>query len=236
MNILQINRLAVFVEGYTEVVFVKKLIEEIADDNNVQIEHWQVRGGSNTRRAMQLKARQPNTGQRYFVLIMDCGGDVLVKDRIREEHENLNNKGYSKIIGIRDVRPTFDYSEIPILEANLPKYIKTSLIPVEFVLAIMETEAWFLAEASHFSKVNPAITVDRIKNDLGFDPENDDMEQRSNPADDLNDCYAIGGEQYDKQKIENTINKLDFTIMYEQFGTKFKYFDRLLNSINTFLS
>ena len=107
------NRLAMFVEGYTEVVFVKKLIEEIAGHNKVQIEHWSVRGGSSTRRIMQLQAGQPNTGQRYFVLIMDCGGDELVKSRIREEHENFTNKGYSKIIGIRDVRPKFNYADIP---------------------------------------------------------------------------------------------------------------------------
>ncbi len=230
------NRLAVFVEGHTEVVFVKKLIEEIAGYNKVQIEHWVVRGGSNVRRSMVLKAAQPNTGQNYFVLILDCGGDRLVKDRIREEHENFTKKGYSKIIGIRDVRPDFNHAEIPKLEANLPKYIKTKLIPVEFVLSIMEIEAWFLAETSHFSKVNAAITVEKIKKALGFDPENDDMEQRPNPANDLNNCYEIGGEQYEKHMIENTINKLDYTIMYIQFGEKFKYFGRLLNSINDFFS
>lgn len=230
------NRLAVFVEGYTEVVFVKKLIEEIAGNNKVQIEHWTIRGGTNTRRTMQLKATQPNTGQRYFVLLVDCGGDVLVKTRIYEEHENFTNRGYSKIIGIRDVRPDFSHAEIPKLEASLQKYIKTKLIPVEFVLAIMEIEAWFLAETSHLPKVDPAITVEAIKATLGFDPENDDMEKRLNPASDLNKCYAIGGKAYEKQNVTHTIDKLDYTRMYFKFSNKFRYFDRLLNSINTFFS
>ena len=44
------NKLAVFVEGYTEVVFVEKLIEEIAGENNVLIEHREIRGGSSKRR------------------------------------------------------------------------------------------------------------------------------------------------------------------------------------------
>ena len=46
----RMNRLAVFVEGYTEVVFVQKLIEEIAGKNNVLIEHRAIRGGSAARR------------------------------------------------------------------------------------------------------------------------------------------------------------------------------------------
>lgn len=230
------NRLAVFAEGYTEVVFVKKLIEEIAGNNKVQIDQSAIRGGSNARRSMQLRATQPYTGQRYYVLIVDCGGDDLVKTRICEEHENFTNKGYSKIIGIRDVRPKFIHADISKLEENLPKYIKTKFIPVEFILAIMEIESWFLAETSHLPKVDPAITVEAIKENLGFDPENDDMELRPYPANDLNNCYAIGGKTYKKQNVEGTVDKLDFTQMYLHFGSKFRHFNRLLNTINTFFS
>jgi hypothetical protein len=37
------SKLAVFVEGYTEVVFVDKLIEEIAGESNIRIEHREIR-------------------------------------------------------------------------------------------------------------------------------------------------------------------------------------------------
>lgn len=230
------NRLAVFVEGHTEVVFIKKLIEEIAGSNRVQIENWVIRGGTNSRKLMQLKAGQPNSGQEYFVLIMDCGGDDQVKTRIIEEHENLTHKGYSKIIGIRDVRPDFTHSDIPKLEANLPKYIKTKLIPVEFILAIMELEAWYLAETSHFSKINPKISVKAIKEKLGFDPDKDNMELRLHPAKDLDNCYAIGGETYEKKNVKKTVTSLDYARMYLEFGEKFYYFGRLLKSLNDFFS
>lgn len=39
------NRLAVFVEGYTEIVFVKRLIQEIAGKNKVLIQHSRISGG-----------------------------------------------------------------------------------------------------------------------------------------------------------------------------------------------
>ena len=171
------NRLAIFVEGYTEILFVEKLINEIAGKNNVLIDHKKIIGGSKVRRRiLTVKAANPDASKKYYILLIDCGGDEQVKSRIIEEHRALTNKGYSKIIGIRDVRPNFTYAEIPKLEASLPKYIKTSLCPVRFILQIMEIEAWFLAETTHFSKISPSITLDTIKSALGFDPENEDME------------------------------------------------------------
>lgn len=230
------DRLAVFVEGYTESVFVERLFEEIAGRCNVLIEKREIRGGSTVKRTMKLvEAAKPATGQKYFVLILDCGGDSLVKTRILEEHKNLTQKGYVKIIGIRDVRPDFSRKEIPKLEANLPKYIKTSFIPVEFILAIMEIEAWFLAESSHFPKIDPSITLNKIKEALGFDPENDVMEERLAPAEDLNNCYAIGGKTYMKHLAQDTVNALDIVRMYVEFRSKCKYFERLVNSIELFL-
>ena len=84
------NRLAIFVEGYTEVVFVERLIEEIAGRDKVLIEHREIRGGATVRRTFaQVRAARPDTGQQYYVLIVDCGGDRQVKSRIVEEHEGL---------------------------------------------------------------------------------------------------------------------------------------------------
>jgi hypothetical protein len=231
------NRLAVFVEGYTEVMFVARLIEEIAGKHRVLIEHREIRGGGSTRRTMGLvKAANSDTGQKYFALIVDCGGDEQVKSRILEEHQNLTEKGYLKIIGIRDVRPTFTHSDIPRLEANLPKYVKTSLIPVQFILSIMEIEAWFLAETTHYQKIDPSITVEAIKAAFGFDPETDDMEQRAAPAHDLDNCYAIGGKTYLKNKAKDTVVALDCTLIYTELCAKFRYLQRLIASIDAFLN
>jgi hypothetical protein len=234
------DRLAVFVEGYTEVKFVKRLVEEVAGHKSVLIEHREIRGGgrdSGVRRTMGLvEAARPETGRKYYVLIVDCGGDDQVKTRILEEHENLTNKGYSTIIGLRDVRPKFAHNEIARLESNLPKYIKTSLIPVEFILAIMEIEAWFLAEATHFPRIDPAITAAAIKAILGFDPENDDLERRLEPAADLRNCYAIGGKTYSKGRAEDTINALDFARVYLDLIARFQYLGKLVKIVDNFLS
>lgn len=229
------NRLAIFVEGYTELIFVAKLIDEIAGDR-VLIEKRRIRGGGKARRASALlEANQPETGQRYYVLIFDCGGDRLVKPRVQEEHENLTKKGYQRIIGLRDVRPDYSHATISDLVLMLPKYIKTKLIPVEFILAVLEVEAWFLTEATHFSRVDAAITVAAIKEALKFDPENDDMQQRLTPADDLSRCYALGGKTYRKGDAQATVAALDFSIVYLEAVKKLPPLKRLVDVIDDFL-
>lgn len=231
------NRLAIFVEGYTEVVFVEKLIEEIAGLNRVSIERREIRGGGKSRRTMKvIRAAKPYPRQDYYVLLFDCGGDESVKTRILEEHDNLTKAGYSRLVGIRDVRPTFTYEDIPKLEAYLPKYIKTKLAPVTFILAIMEIEAWFLAEATHFPRIEPSITIAAIKASLGFDPENDNMELRPYPSRDLNSCYAIGGKTYVKHQVNVTVDALDFAFVYTDLRSKIHYLDRLISVIDKFLS
>jgi hypothetical protein len=231
------NKLAIFVEGYTEVVFADKLVREIAGEHNVLIEWRRIKGGSASRRSYaQLQAAKENTGQKYFVQIVDCGGDQLVKTRIVEEHENLTRAGYSKIIGVRDVRPDFTYADIPRLEVSLRTYIKTSLAPVEFILAVMEIEAWFLAEATHFPKIDPTITVPAIIATVGLDPENDDLQLRPTPTDDLKACYAIGGKMYEKHAALTTVNALEFARVYFELGKRFPHLQRLIANIEAFLS
>lgn len=231
------KRLAVFVEGYTEVVFVQRLISEIAGANNVVIEHSKIRGGNKAARALSVvTAAKPVTQEKYYVLVVDCGGDALVRSRIQEEHPGLTAKGYSKIIGMRDVRPDFGYADVTRLETGLQKYIKTSLIPVEFVLTVMEIEAWFLAEFSHFTRIDPSITVDAIRVNLAFDPAKDDMALRATPTDDLDACYKIGGKEYAKANAAITVNALDFEHIYFGLQDKIPYLKKLVGHIEDFLA
>ncbi len=231
------NKLAIFVEGYTEVVFVEKLIEEIAGENRVFIESKRIRGGKTTSRSIkEIKAARTDPRQEYYVLIYDCGGDEQVKTRIMEEQSNLTIAGYSRLIGLRDVRPNFTHADIPKLETYLPKYIKTSLVPVTFILAIMEIEAWFLAETTHFPRIDPAITMDAIRTNLGFDPENDNLEMRFHPASDLQACYVLGGKTYEKNNAKMTVDALDFACVYIELRRKIPYLDRLITEMDDFLS
>jgi hypothetical protein len=228
--------MAIFVEGYTEVLFIDKLVLEIANQNAVLIEWRRITGGTTCPRSNhQLKAAGPHSGQEHFVVIHDCGGDDAVKTRMIQEYPRLASAGYSEIICIRDVYPKYTHADIPRLEGSLPYYVKTRPIVVVFILSIMEVEAWFLAEYTHFPRIDPAITVPAIITALHFDPENQDMQARTIPADDMNKCYGIGGKTYVKRNAQNTVDVLDYAHIYAGLVDKFPYLRRLCETIETFL-
>ena len=231
------NKMAIFVEGYTEVVFVDKLIKEIATKNAVLIQWRRINGGTTCpRRNLQIQAEGPHTGQEHFVVIHDCGGDAAVKTRMTEEYPSLAVSGYSKIVCIRDVYPTFTHAEIPALERGLPLFVRTIPIVVDFILSIMEVEAWFLAEYTHFPNIDATITVPAIIAACGFDPVNDDMQSRPTPANDMNNCYAIGSKTYEKRNTLATVAALDFAHIYAGLVDKFPYLKRLCDIIAEFLN
>jgi hypothetical protein len=231
-----VKKLAVFVEGYTETVFVTKLIEEVSGRHNVIIETRRIFGGSSVpRRVQTITAARPVSGENYFVLIVDCGGDDQVKTRILEEHENLTRNGYQRVIGIRDVYPRYSRSDISALHVGLRKYVKTSLIPVSFVLGVMEVEAWFLAEHSHFERVDGEITEDKINEKLGFVPSKDDMAERDTPAEDLHKCYEIAGLKYEKGGDDKTMRALDFSKIYIELAESVESVGQLVQCLDEFL-
>ena len=230
------RKLAVFVEGLTELCFVERLIGEIAGTHNIIFEKRRIVGGSNVRRQIiSIEATKPAEAQKFYVLLFDCGGDHQVKPRIVEQHESLTKSGFSAIIGLRDVRPNTTRDDISLLERNLKYGIKTSLTPVKIILAVMEIEAWFLAESSHFAKIDPTIDIAQIETALGFNPETQDMALRQEPTFDLDNAYALAGMRYMKP-ARLTIEVLDYSRMYLELTDKIPYLGQLVSNINAFLA
>jgi hypothetical protein len=230
-----LKRLAIFVEGKTELQFVERIVTEVAGRHNVRIETRSISGGTNVPRSyITLKAAPTEGQEKYFVLIVDCQGDQQVKTRIVEEHQNLSKQGYTKIIGIRDVFPDFKRQDIPKLRLGLMKYISGKLIPVEFVLSVMEIEAWFLAEASHFLRIDPSLDVSTIKEKTFLDLL-EDMTARENPASDLKRIYDAVGIEY-KKGSETTVEKLDYTYIYTEMRDKIESVEQLMSSLDDFLA
>ncbi|QJC78859.1 hypothetical protein [Pseudomonas umsongensis] len=183
-----------------------------------------------------VKAAAPDEGQQYFVLIFDCGGDHQVRTRLKEEHQGLTEAGYEKIICIRDVRPDFSRAEIAQLAAGLEKGLIPGLVPVDFILSTMELEAWFLAEFNHYVKIDPLITNEAIFAAIGFDPAIDDPATRDEPANDLRQCYALGGKTYEKSESGRTISALDYAYIYTNLVCRIPEIQRIANHIDEFLT
>ncbi len=227
------NRLAIFTEGETEQLFAEWLVREMVSTANLQVELRRARGGKSTRRRTRIvEAVADNPAVRYYVLIVDCGGDGGVKSRILEEYQHLADYGYKAIIGLRD--PPKQRADIPRLRQGLLEGVPAVPIPVGFVLAIMEIEAWFLAEYTHFQKINEGLTPALIKGKLGFDPSTDDMQLRNRPAQDLDAAYQLVGERYQKGRAaQRTVYLLDCArIAFEMTDPDIR---RLIDLIDRFL-
>ena len=106
---------------------------------------------------------------------------------------------------------------------------------VDFILSIMEIEAWFLAEHRHLQAVHSDLTVEVIAAALGFNPATEDMQLRPNPARDLNDCYVLGGKVYDKVSARTTVDALHFASVYVELVDKFPDLKLLCEIIEGFL-
>jgi len=233
------NRIAIFVEGQTEQVFAERLLKEVAGEKHVRIEKRKFCGGGRRqkRRMILLEASAPASGQKYFAMIVDCGEDERVKSDIRDRYDGLVKTGYQAIIGIRDVYPQ-GRDDIPRLRGGLGYGMKTQPIRVLFVIAIMEIEAWFIAEHTHFLRLSPILTTDRIKRQMGFDPSRDDVQLRDHPANDLHSIYQLAGHVYDKSKmnVQRTVDLLDYAAIYFDLGQKVPDLQRLTDHIDQFLS
>lgn len=234
------RKLAIFVEGYTELLFIDRLICEVAERNQIAVQHRQIRGGGVRsgipKRFIELQMPVLTPDHSLYFLIADCGGEDAVRQRIQDEHENLTKANYERVIGLRDVFPKYTRNEIPKLRLGLRYGVRTSLIPVQFILSVMELEAWFLAEYTHFQNVDPMLTVEAIRSQLGFDPVNEDMTNRAEPANDLAAAYAIVGKSYVKGDSRTNVERLDFAHLYADLPNRIPELYELVSAIDSFIA
>ena len=233
------KKLAVFVEGQTEQIFVEKLLVEAAGKSNIVIEKRQALGGQSAKRRLKLiEASTPNSSHRYLAQIVDCGSDNRVKSDIRDRYDGLVAQGFETIVGVRDVYPDTTYADIPLLRSGLRLYIKTNPAEVTFVLGVMEIETWFIAEHTHLQKLHPSLTPSLIKSRLGFDPSTDDIQLRPHPTKDLDNIYHLAGLRYakDKNRVQRTVNVLDYARIYIELPSKLPDLKTLVDTITKFLT
>ena len=235
------KKIAFFVEGQTEQLFVNRLLCEIAGQRNISVSLKQLRGGK-TIPAQEILINQVQFYREPLnplceALIYDCGSDDKVKSDILENIESLSVIGFSEIVGIRDLFPLTDLERLKRGLKFIPPQSLPLSIPFEIIVAVNEIECWFLAEYTHFAGIHKKITTSRILNSFGFNPCEDDMRVRPNPANDLNMIYQLEGRGYGKKKnqVERTVNYLDYSELYLNIRHKIPELEELIQKIDSFL-
>jgi hypothetical protein len=232
-----VKKLAIFVEGQTEQIFVEKLLKEIAGRNNIAIKVVSLNGKQGSRITTVIMSDPVITTTKFYVLVYNSGSDSNVVSDMRDRFNSLKQSGYERIIGLRDVYPIAISDKLK-LESGLRYYLPKDTIPIDIVLAVMEIEAWFLAEWSHFMKVNPLLTPENIQANFGFNPKIDDMEARHHPADDLHQIYRLVGRAYKKTKnqVNTIVSNLDYDFMYVELVNNVVSFREFIKLIDLFIS
>jgi hypothetical protein len=236
---MTVRKLAIFVEGQTEQLFVERLINEVAGASRVLIEKRKASGGyKSPRRFQQISAKSVINGQQYFVLLIDCGCDNRVKSDIVDQYESLVNAGYSAIIGLQDVYPSSSLADIERFRTGLRYRVKTMPIIVNFVLSIMEIEAWFLAEYFHMQKIDPRLTTEFVRESLGIDLSKDDIETLVQPSNVLDRVYSLIGQRYkkDKQTVQCTVDFLDYARVFFELPNRLRGIKPLTDALDGFFS
>ncbi len=223
-----IKRLAIFVEGYTEQEFTVRLLRELAGKRHtISFEFREQK-----RNHLSIVDLIADNCPTIHILVANCCNDAQVTSQINENYDRLKENGYSLIIGLRDVYP-LKHDEIPKLRKVLLKNLKTSDdFPTHLHFAVMEIEAWFLAELTHFKKINENITEHKITSN-GFDFKKTHAHNVPHPAETLNKIYQSAGEEYDKNKlqIQRTVDALDYENMYINVRQKSSSLDGFINSL-----
>ncbi len=165
------KRIAFFVEGQTEQIFVNRLIKEILGTQHINIIQKQFRGGVSIPKIEIVKNLSFSRNPKYEVLIFDCGSDNRVKSEILYNIESLRKNGYEMIVGLRDLYP-IPIDDLEKLEKGLrflPNKLKSQAQHFDVVIAVHEIEAWFLAETNHLKRIDKRLTGRFIEDKLGFD-------------------------------------------------------------------
>lgn len=204
---------AIFVEGQTELIWVREMLLKIFDYQNISIACYNLFAVEN------LHATEypfPNENAAYHFQIVNVGNDNAVLDRLLKREKRLWQAGFDRIIGLRDMYSSA-YREIAgksAIVAEINQQFKnghqeqidnraTKPEQIFFQFAVMESESWLLGVPTVFEKLDNGLTVDIILERLDIDLENIDPETTFfHPANQVEIILGLVGKRYSKKKGE----------------------------------
>lgn len=237
------KKLCIYVEGKTEQIFVEKLVTEIANKNEISLSVYMMSGGGKNSGIAKsfsiIRDDKINEKTKYYIQIINCQSDNRVQSEIRSNCISMQNAGFEKILGIRDLYP------LELNKLNLVKQLaviqnKDLHIIAKSIISAFEIETWFLSEFSFLQKINKKLTYESIKK-IGFDLKNDRLDKDLKyfcSSNVLNIIYNSVGRTYDKKekKIKDVVEKLDYEMLYLKLRNKLEALDEFLSELEDFFN
>ena len=207
------KKVAIFVEGQTEKNFVEKFLYEYFNTYNIDIDFQKRLGDTLT----QLAGKRENPFAEYHFLIVDMTGDANVFSALYERAEQMMQRGYAYLLAVRDVYPQYTRDEIPTVLRNLRTLFSRFSFEDRLnpIFAIMEIEAWFLADYNVFSRINSSITPEFVKKQLNIDLIQTSPQSYERPSGIIDKIYKLFGETYKKREKQSyqIVYRLDYDFL-----------------------
>lgn len=241
------KKIAIFVEGQTELIFTRELLLKCYEWQNIWVECYTL---FNDRDLNPVDYSHKDPKAEIYYQIINIGNDTKVLSSIlkREKYLFSANQAFDKIIGLRDMyskeyRATVKSQEIRI-EIN-QKFIDShqAIIntmaehpdKIDFHFAIMELEAWLLGIKDLFPSFNKTLTNEKIETALQINLDNTNPEiDVFHPATLVSKIMKLVGDDYDKKKGEvnkfmGRISRDDFYHLFE--SEKCETFSKFCNAL-----
>lgn len=224
------RKVAVFVEGQTELVFVREFLLKwfVYDGNQIGFECYNLENNDTHPTAFAYGSER---SENYY-LIVNVGNDNSVLSAIKTRLQLLLNKDYQVVVGLRDMYCKQYRNEVA--NATIKSEINELFISatndqiaqiengkaIKFHFAIMEIEAWLLGMPKIFSEKNALLTTDYIKQELNLDLSTDPETTIFHPAKELENIYSLVGDTYNKHlsdisSVMASLEKQDFISLIE---------------------
>ncbi len=230
------RKVAIFVEGLTEQEFVVSLVSALVGKRGLHVIL-----GRQWKNKVTIKSTTAPIGAIEFqVMVVDCANDEQVKTQIREQYPTLIAAGYTSIIGLRDVYPS-PRASLPYIQGKL--YSGLPVVPIQpnMHLAVMEVEAWFIDEVSHFELIHPTLTVPFVVAN-NFDIIGNRGDTWGHPAEVLDRIYKLAGLSYlssagkkTRARIKRTVNAIAFDELYVTVQNRLMDLKAFISSIEAAL-
>ena len=239
------RKVAIFVEGQTELIVVREYLLKWFNYENIEIECRTLFTDS---RFHVVPYDFATPTPQYHFQIINVGNDNAVLSRILKREEYMWNAGYNKIIGLRDMYSK-DYREMStVIDFDVNQQfinVRAETIndrakqpsKIQMCFAIMETEAWFLGLSEIFELIDERLTNAFIQTHTGKDLDNLDPETAIfHPAILLNSIYNLAGLSYRKHEgdieaLAKLIDRADFESLLKR--DKCQSFNQFHESIHS---
>jgi len=244
-----LKRIAIFVEGQSEIIFLRKLIPLILGYDKISYKCLKLQANKFSEIPYNYNTNVPTVD--FNFLLINVQNDDLVLSAIKAREVNLFNRGYELILGIRDMycksyndksKGKIDdcVSELVKLRVHLEtsKMSKPDKIFIHF--SIMEFEAWILSMHTLFNKIDSALSCESIRLKLGLDLKKiDPQNEFYRPSNELKRILKLCEIDYDKsfsilERIFSrlAINDLDYVLTNNRCSSYIDFINCIKNHCN----